>query len=105
MRKKTALIQNNNKPLLELTKGLLWNFDVDKMDYIRDKRQIIERILDAGLENDEIIMWRLYSYKEIKKIALKMENLHKDAVTYLSLVLNVKEKRFRCYGKKPWYQK
>jgi len=56
MRNKTTLIQNNNKPLLELTKGLLWNFDVEKMDYVRDKKQIIERILDAGLENDEIIM-------------------------------------------------
>ena len=90
---------------MELTKGLLWNFDVEKMDYIRDKKQIIERILDAGLENDEIIMWKLYPYKEIKKIALKMENLHKDIVTYLSFVLNVKEKKFKCYNKKPWYRK
>ena len=89
----------------ELTKGLLWNFDVEKMDYLRDKKQIIERILEAGLENDEIIMWKLYTYKEIKKIALNMENLHKDVVTYLSFVLKVKEKRFKCYGKKPWYQK
>ena len=100
-----AITQNGNELLLELTKGLFWNSDIKKLDYIRDKKYIIERILDAGLENDEIIMWKLYSYKEIKKIALNIENLHKDKVTYMSFVLKVKETKFKCYNKKPWYQK
>jgi len=96
---------NNNKLLLQLTEGLFWNSDINKLDYIRDKKYIIERILDAGLENDEIIMWKLYSYKDIKNIALNIENLHKDMITYMSLVLKVKETRFKCYKKKLWYQK
>jgi len=100
-----AITQNGNELLLELTKGLFWNSDIKKLDYIRDKKYIIERILDAGLENDEIIMWKLYSYKEIKKIALNIENLHKDMITYMSFVLKVKETKFKCYNKKPWYQK
>ena len=90
---------------MQLTKGLFWNSDVNTLDYIRDKKYIIERILDAGLENDEIIMWKLYSYNDIKKIALNIENLHKDVVTYMSFVLKVKETDFKCYNKKPWYRK
>jgi len=97
--------KNNYKPLLQLTGGLLWNFNVEKMDYIRDKRQIIERILDAGVENDEIIMWKLYSYEDIKKIALNMENLHREKVTYTAFVLKIDEKKFKSYGKKMWYEK
>ena len=105
MNKDNISFQENNKLLLQLTKGLFWNSDINTLDYIRDKKYIIERILDAGLENDEIIMWKLYSYKDIKKIALNIENLHKDKVTYISFVLKVKETEFKCYNKKPWYQK
>ena len=100
-----ALFQSNNKLLLQLTKGLLWNFDIAKLDYLRDKELIMERIIDAGLENDEIIMWKLYSYEDIKNVALNMENLHEDMVLYMSFVLEVKESEFRCYKKKQWYQK
>jgi hypothetical protein len=91
--------------LMQLTKEVFWNCDINKFDYLRDKKFIIERIIDAGLENDEIIMWRLYSYDDIKNVALNMENLDEDIVTYMSFVLKVKESEFKCYKKKPWYRK
>ena len=91
--------------LLQLTKEVFWNCDIEKFDYIRDKDYIIKRILEAGLENDEIIMWKLYSYDEIKNVAVNIEYLDKDIVTYLSFVLKIEEKEFKCYGKKPWYKK
>jgi len=99
------VFQKNNKLLLQLTKGLFWNSDINVLDYVRDKKYIIERILDAGLENDEIIMWKLYSYEDIKNIALNIENLHEEKVSYMSFVLKVKETDFKCYEKKQWYQK
>jgi len=95
----------NTEIMSKFTKGLFWNFDFEKMNYLRDKKMIIERIIDAGVENDEIIMWKTYSYKDIKNIALNMENLHPDIVTYMSFVLKVKESNFKCYKKKQWYQK
>jgi hypothetical protein len=98
-------LANGNELLLQLTKGLLWNFDINRMNYLRDKKSIIERIIEAGLEEDEIIMWKLYSYEDIKDVALKIENLHEDIVTYMSFVLKVKENEFKCYKKKPWYRK
>ena len=105
MSKDNNSFQSNNKLLLQLTKGLLWNFNVDKLDYLRDKRLIMERIIDAGLENDEIIMWKLYSHEDIKDVALNMENLHEEKVTYMAFVLGVGENEFKCYKKKQWYQK
>ena len=53
--------------ILNLTKGVFWNCDLEKFDYKRDKNYIIKRIVESGLENDEIIMWKLYTYKDIKK--------------------------------------
>ena len=94
-----------NELLLQLTKPAFWNYDLSSFDYIRDKKIIIERILDAGLENDEIIMWKLYSYDDIKDIAVNMEYLHDDMVAYMAFVLKINESEFKCYKKKPWYRK
>jgi hypothetical protein len=91
--------------LSNLTGGLLWNMNIEKIDYLRDKKLIIERIIESGMEKDEIIMWKLYSYEDIKNVAINMENLHKDDVTYMAFVLKIKEDEFKCYGKKMWYEK
>lgn len=93
------------KLLSKLTKGVFWNCDIGKFDYLEDKEYIIKRIIEAGLENDEIIMWQLYSYDDIKNVALNIEYLDEDIVTYMSFVLEVNEKDFKCYKKKPWYRK
>jgi len=96
---------NASELILQLTKAAFWNYDLNSFDYIRDKKIIIERILDAGLENDEIIMWKLYSYDDIKDIAVNMEYLDEDMVTYMAFILKINESEFKCYKKKPWYQK
>jgi hypothetical protein len=96
---------DENELLSQLTKGLLWNFDVNKINYLRDKKLIIERIIEAGLEEDEIVMWKLYTYEDIKDIALNIENLDEDKVIYMSFVLKIAKEEFKCYKKKPWYRK
>lgn len=91
--------------LSHLTKGVFWNCDIHKFDYLRDKEYIIKRIIETGLENDEIIMWKLYSYNDIKSVALNLECLDEEIVTYMAFVLKVKEDEFRCFKKKPWHRK
>ena len=91
--------------ILQLTKGVFWNCDLEKLDYIRDKDYIIKRIVETGTENDEIIMWKLYTYEEIKNVAINIEYLDKDVLTYMSFVLKINEEEFKCYGKKPFYKK
>jgi hypothetical protein len=103
--KRKGIYMNKNEMLFDLTKGLFWNSDISKLDYIRDREYIISRIIEAGLENDEIIMWKLYSYEDIKSVSVNIENLHPDKVIYMSFVLKIEESAFKCYKKKQWYQK
>ena len=105
------IIDENNKNaqanelLSKLTKAVFWNCDISKFNYLRDKDYIIKRIIEAGLEEDEIIMWKLYSYEDIKRVALNIDYLEKDHLVYMAFVLKVDEKDFKSYGEKPWYQK
>jgi len=96
---------NNQDILLNFTKGLFWNFNKEKLDFKKHKDLIIERIIEAGLEDDEILMWRIYSYKDIKKVALNMESLLPEKLEYIAFVLKIEEKKFKSYGKIPWFKK
>ena len=44
-----------------LSKNLFWEYQVNKLDYIKNKQLIIERIAVFGTENDEKIMNMMYS--------------------------------------------
>jgi hypothetical protein len=105
MNKLSDFLTDNESILSQFTKGLFWSYDLKKLHYIRDKNLIIEQVIEAGLEEDEILMWKLYSYEDIKKVAVNIEYLEPDKLPYIAFVLKIPEKEFKCYGKKPWYKK
>jgi len=104
MEHNVQIYEDDNKPLLNLTKAIFWNVDFNKLKYYSDRELIIERIIEYGLQNDEIIMWQLYSYEDIKCTAINMENLEKEVIDYMSIVLGIDEKLFKSYGKLMWYK-
>jgi len=89
----------------EFTKGLFWNFNKEQLDFFKHKDLVIERIIEAGLENDEILMWNLYSYEDIKNVAIHIEYLSPDKLNYIAFVLKINEEVFKCYGQKQWFRK
>ena len=91
---------HKNKLLLQLNKETFWNCDLKSMDYIKNKKAIIKRIIQNGTENDEKIMWKLYAFETIKNVAINIDNMDKDRLLYISFVLKTKEKEFKCYKNK-----
>ncbi|MCL2758954.1 MAG: hypothetical protein FWD22_01945 [Treponema sp.] len=104
--KNNLISQLSNQDIIsEFTKGLFWNFNTEKLDLLLHKNLIIERVIEAGLENDEVLMWKLYSYEDIKKVAIEIEYLSPEKLNYIAFVLKINEEGFKCYGQKPWYRK
>ena len=94
--------KNKNLILKELSPHLFWNIDISKLDVSKNKKIIIERIIEYGLDKDEIILWKLYNYFTIKKVAINMDALPYMRIKYYSFVLNIKEKKFKCYRNKSY---
>jgi hypothetical protein len=92
----------DNSILKELSPHIFWNCDVNKFNFKKNKKNIIERIAEYGLEKDEILMWQMYSYYDIKKIIINMEYLPYFRIIYYSSLLKIKEKKFRCYRNKSY---
>ena len=90
--------------LLQLSPHIFWNCDAGLLDYNKNKKLIIERIIHYGFERDEILMWKMYGFRMIKKIAMSMTDMDKNKLLYMSSILGVREKRFKCYKKKRFQQ-
>jgi hypothetical protein len=102
-RKKEKPYNNKNDVIKELSSCIFWDMDISKLDVDEDKEIIIERVLTRGFEKDEILLWKIYSRKTIKKTVVNSEELNDSTISYLSIVLNIKEKKFKCYKKKQYH--
>jgi hypothetical protein len=90
-----------NLILSQFSPHLFWDTDMDKLDVRRDKAYIVERVMNYGLEADEIIIYKLYSFGTIRRIVTQLDTLNQRTIAYLSMVLNLKETKFKCFGKTP----
>jgi len=90
-------MKTENDILLQFSPHIFWNCDVKMLDLKKNKKTIIERVIEKGLESDEILMWKLYNYNTIKNIAINDVNLNKDRLIYLSVVLNTNINKFKSH--------
>ena len=93
--------EEKNELIRQMSPCIFWDMDISKLDAHEDKNFIIERVYTRGYEKDEIILWKIYSWNEIRKTVVKLEELNEPTLAYLSGILNIREKKFKCYGKKP----
>ena len=92
----------SNEILRALSPHIFWNRDITKLDLNKNKKLIVERIIQYGLEKDEILLWKIYSYSLIKKIATNMDSLDYDRINYYSSILKVRKEKFKCYKNKSY---
>jgi hypothetical protein len=92
-----SLKKARKKP--EFSPVLFWDTNIETIDYDREIRFVLERVFERGIENDEKEALRYYGINKIKKTALKIGYLNKPTLAYLSAVLNIPERRFKCYKK------
>jgi len=95
--------EEKNRLIREISPCIFWDVDISKLDVIEDKNYIIERVYTRGFEKDEILLWKIYSWKEIKKTVIKLEELNERTMAYLSFIFNIREDRFKCYKKKQFH--
>jgi len=48
--------------------GILWSCDVKKLDWEKDKNYIIHQVLRYGDLKDIVLLFKIYSKKEIRKV-------------------------------------
>ena len=83
---------------MKLPDYLFWDTDIDKIDYNKNARFVIQRVIQKGSIDDWITIKDFYGFKLIKKEILLMRDLDAKTLNFFSVIFGVKKKNFRCYS-------
>jgi len=72
---------------LDLPHTLFWDVDLEKLDNLRNKRLIIERVFKHGDWDDLKKITRYYGIDTIKKEIVKAGNLDKKTLAWPRMIL------------------
>lgn len=84
----------------QLSSSLFWDVDISEIDDEKNKRFIIQRVLERGTHNDWILINKRYSLQGIVQEAMQMRSLEPKALSYIAIMGNVPKEEFRCYKSK-----
>ena len=77
--KEEKLRQHSGSGTPDLTKlrpGLFWDTDINQIDWIGQKRAVIERVIERGSEEEKAEIRRFYGEKAFNKIAGALKLQH-----------------------------
>lgn len=81
----------------QLSSSLFWDVDISEIDDEKNKRFIIQRVLERGTHNDWILINKKYTLQGIVQEAMQMRYLEPKALSYVAIMGNVPKEEFRCY--------
>jgi hypothetical protein len=87
--------------LINLSPHLFWDVDFKNIEFNKNKKLIIQRVLNYGLIGDWQIILKTYGISEIAKTAVSMRELDKKSASFVSLLSKIPKEDFLCYTTKP----
>jgi len=81
----------------QLSPHLFWDCDRKKCTWELHKKFIVERVLDYGLWEDWLLLYRKIGIKEIGEIAKSLRYLDSKSISFISKLGKIPEEEFRCY--------
>jgi hypothetical protein len=84
----------------ELSPHLFWDVEREKIKFNKNKKWIVQRVLEYGLLNDWVLIYKYYGIEEIAQIVMKMKNLERKSITFISVLSKIPKEKFSCYTTK-----
>jgi len=85
----------------ELSSHLFWDIDKSNLCPQKNKRIIIQRVLDYGILNDWKLIKEYYGIQEIAKVAIDIRDLDPKSVSFISALSKTPIEKFKCYTTTP----
>lgn len=85
----------NPKPL---SPALFWDIDPSELDYDRNARQVIERVLTRGSLSDWFSIKEYYGVDRIKQEVVRIRSLDSVTLNFCSTYFDLPKEQFKCYS-------
>ncbi len=90
---------NKKNEVLEFSSHLFWDVDVNSMLLDKNKKWLIERVLEYGFISDWILLQSKFGIEEIVNVAVTLRSLSNKTVSFLSTLSEIPKEKFRCNSK------
>lgn len=77
---------------------IFWDVDREKIDINKNKKWLVQRVLEYGLFSDWQIIYKYYGIEEIARISINLKDLDNKSVSFISVLANIPKENFLCYN-------
>ena len=81
-------MNRNELDITALSPHLFWDVDVNKMDILKNKQMIVQRVLELGLLADWILIEKYFGVAEIAEIAMNLKEMDSKSLAFISVLAN-----------------
>ena len=83
-----------------LSKYLFWDIDPETVDFDKNAKFVIEKVVSKGQLEDWLEIKKFYGLERIKQECITIKSLSPRVHNFLSLILEIPKENFRCYTKR-----
>ena len=84
----------------DLSPHLFWEYDISMLDWEKDKKLIIQRVLELWLGTDWEILKKTYGLDKIVEVAKNIKSLDDISANYLVIISDSSITNFAYYTQK-----
>jgi hypothetical protein len=93
------------KPRPNISKTAFWDVNFDEIDFEKNARDVMNRILMNGKLDDWLEISRFYGAERIKSEIVQMRYLSDITLNFCSTFYKIPKEEFRCYKLKQFTPK
>ena len=90
-------MKKNTVTIADFSPHLFWDVDRSKLNFEKNKSQIVKRVLEYGKLHDWNILQQYYGLAQIGEICKGLRSLDEKSVGFISLLTGLPKESFRCY--------
>ena len=87
-----------DKPII--SKQAFWDVDLNSIDYEKNARFVVEKVLERGTHQDFLNILHYYGFEGVKELAKKASWLSDLSINFCCKLFNLHPIDFKCYEKK-----
>ena len=85
---------------MNLSRIIFWDSDFDKIDWEKNARYVIAKVIMYGTIEDWRTIQREYGMERIKVEMLEARDLDPKSLSFLSCIFSIPKEKFRCFMQK-----
>ena len=79
-----------------LRKSLLWEYDAEKIDWIKMRNIIVQRVIERGRPDDFYAILNKYSLEGVKQAIRQIPHFNRRDLSFICTVFQMKKNELKC---------